>query len=135
MQEVNYALYLGKEYLSGRGVDGKIVLRSSSMEDVDRGFEECKPFYFRNGEQKIVCLKFVNGSDIEAYYKKRVKAVYHGKEYEVLEERGNKVRVAPLGDDSWKWERMGLGYPMNSGLSQWIDKEEAKITVQIENLL
>ena len=135
MQEVSYALYLGKEYLSGRGVDGKIVLRSSSMEDVNLGFEECKPFYFRNGKERIVCLKFVNGSDVEAYYIKRTKAVYDGLEYDVVEERGNKIRLVPSGDDGWKWERMGVGYPMNTGLSKWVDKEEATITVQIENLL
>lgn len=135
MQEVNYALYLGKEYLSGRGVDGKIVLRSSSMEDVDRGFEECKPFYFRNGQQRIVCLKFVNGSDVEAYYKKRVKAVYHGKEYEILEERGNKVRITSLQGGNWNWRNTGEMYSWNRGLGTWVNKEEVTINVQIENLL
>lgn len=135
MQEVSYAVYLGKEYLSGRGVDGKIVLRSSSLEDVNRGFERCKPFYYRNGRQKIVCLKFVNGSDVEAYYKKRTKAVYAGTEYEVLEERGNRIRLVPSQDVGWKWENTGVSYPFNTGLSKWIDKDEATITVQIENLL
>lgn len=135
MLEANYALYLGKEYLSGRGVDGKIVLRSSSMEDVKLGFEVCKPFYFRNGKVKIVCLKFVNGSDVEAYYKKRTRAVYDGSEYDVVEERGNKIRLVPLQDDGWKWEKMGVGYPLDTGMSKWINKEEVKITVQIENLL
>lgn len=135
MQEASYALYLGKEYLSGRGVDGKIVLRSSSMEDVKLGFEVCKPFYFRNGKEKIVCLKFVNGSDVEAYYKKRTRAVYDGSEYDVVEERGNKIRLVPSQDDGWKWERMGVGYPLGTGMSKWINKEEVKITVQIENLL
>ncbi|MDE6568956.1 MAG: hypothetical protein K2K70_14695 [Lachnospiraceae bacterium] len=135
MQEANYALYLGKEYLSGRGVDGKIVLRSSSMEDVDLGFEKCKPFYFRNGKEKIVCLKFVNGSDVEAYYRKRTKAEYDGSEYDVVEERGNKIRLVPSQGDSWKWEKMGVGYPLEISMSKWINKEEVKITVQIENLL
>lgn len=135
MQEVNYALYLGKEYLSGRGVDGKIVLRSSSMEDVDRGFEECKPFYFRNGQQRIVCLKFVNGSDVEAYYKKKMRAVYQGKEYEILEERENKVLVAPVQSGHWKWRNMGEMYGWNRGLGKWVNKEEVTINVQIENLL
>lgn len=135
MQEANYALYLGKEYLSGRGVDGKIVLRSSNMEDVELGFELCKPFYFRNGKEKIVCLKFVNGSDVEAYYKKRTKAVYDGSEYDVVEERGNKIRLVPAQDDEWKWEKMGVGYPLGIGMSKWINREEVTITVQIENLL
>lgn len=135
MQEANYALYLGKEYLSGRGVDGRIVLRSSSMEDVELGFEVCKPFYFRNGKEKIVCLKFVNGSDVEAYYKKRTKAVYDGSEYDVVEERGNKIRLVPSQDDGWKWEKMGVGYPLGVGMSKWINKEEVTITIQIENLL
>jgi len=135
MQEANYAVYLGKEYLSGRGVDGMIVLRSSSMEDVDRGFEECKPFYYRNGKEKIVCLKFVKCSDVEAYYRKRTKAVYAGAEYDIVEERGNKIRLVPLQDDGWRWKAMGVGYPLRAGMSKWINKEDVSITVQIENLL
>lgn len=135
MQEVNYAMYLGKEYLSGRGVDGKIVLRSSSLEDVNRGFEKCKPFYFRNGKQKIVCLKFVNGSDVEAYYRKRTRAVYAGSEYDVVEEQGNQIRLIPSQDDGWRWKKTGMGYSLNAGLPKWVNKEEATITVQIENLL
>ncbi len=134
MQEVNYAIYLGKEYLSGKGFDGKIVLRSTSLEDIEKGFEECKPFNFKNGKQRIVCLKFVNLSDVEAYYTKSTKAIYAGYEYDIVEEKGNQIKIVPAQTNSRDWISLGVDC-QDKGDSKWINKDEVKIKVIKENLL
>ncbi|MDO4167209.1 MAG: hypothetical protein Q4D32_07370 [Eubacteriales bacterium] len=134
MQEVNYAIYLGKEYLSGKGFNGKIILRSTNLEDVEKGFEECKPFNFQNGKQRIVCLKFVNQSDVDAYYKKTTKAIYAGYEYDVVEEKGNQIRIVPNQSNSRDWISLGVdSHDQND--SKWINKNEVKLKVIKENLL
>ena len=44
MKDGEFAIYLGKEYSAGKIEKGKIVLRSTDIEDVKNGFEPCKPF-------------------------------------------------------------------------------------------
>lgn len=60
MKNGKYAIYLGREYISGKNKDGKLILRSTNIKDVENGFEPCEPFMFRNCEKEIVCLKSVN---------------------------------------------------------------------------
>ena len=85
MKDGKYAIYLGNEYTAGETQEGKIVLRSTDIEDVKNGFEPCKPFNIKYIEDKIVCMKFVNSSEITEYYRIRTKAIYKGFEFEVVE--------------------------------------------------
>ena len=85
MKDGEFAIYLGKEYSAGKIEKGKIVLRSTDIEDVKNGFEPCKPFNIRYVEDKIVCIKFVNSSEITEYYILRTMAIYKGFEFEVVE--------------------------------------------------
>ena len=85
MKDGEFAIYLGKEYSAGKIEKGKIVLRSTDIEDVKNGFEPCKPFNIRYVEDKIVCMKYVNSSEITEYYILRTMAIYKGFEFEVVE--------------------------------------------------
>ena len=57
MKDGEFAIYLGKEYSAGETQEGKIVLRSTDIEDVKNGFEPCKPFNIKYIEDKINILK------------------------------------------------------------------------------
>ena len=85
MKDGEFAIYLGREYSAGETQEGKIVLRSTDIEDVKNGFEPCKPFNIRYVEDKIVCMKYVNSSEITEYYILRTMAIYKGFEFEVVE--------------------------------------------------
>ena len=52
MKEGKYAVYLGKEYTSGMNREGKIILRSTDMEDINKGFEACEPFQYKKMKQR-----------------------------------------------------------------------------------
>ena len=52
MKDGKYAIYLGREYSAGETQEGKIVLRSTDIQDVKNGFEPCKPFNIRYVEEK-----------------------------------------------------------------------------------
>ncbi|HEY5536047.1 MAG TPA: hypothetical protein VIL99_14070, partial [Ignavibacteria bacterium] len=67
MREGKFAIYFGKEYTSGINKDGKIILRSTELKDINNGFELCEPFKFRNSKKDIVCIKYVNRSEVEEY--------------------------------------------------------------------
>ena len=84
MKDGEFAIYLGKEYSAGKIEKGKIVLRSTDIEDVKNGFEPCKPFNIKYIEDKIVCMKFVNSSEITEYYRIRTMAIYKGFEFEIV---------------------------------------------------
>lgn len=135
MEDVSYAIYLGKEYLSGKGLDGTIILRSTNLEDIANGFEACKPFNYKNGKQRIVCLKFVNRSDVDAYYKKSTKAIYAGFEYDVVEEKDNKILIVLKRGDDGENLKFDINYIDQEGDQKWIDKDEVKIKIIKENLL
>ena len=68
MKDGEFAIYLGKEYSAGKTKEEKIVLRSTDIEDVKNGFEPCKPFNIRYVEDKIVCMKYVNRSEMNITY-------------------------------------------------------------------
>ena len=99
MKDGEFAIYLGKEYSAGEIEKGKIVLRSTDIEDVKNGFEPCKPFNIRYVEDKIVCIKFVNSSEITEYYILRTMAIYKGFEFIVDEETEDMLSIVAMGGD------------------------------------
>ena len=133
MKDGEFAIYLGKEYSAGEIEKGKIVLRSTDIEDVKNGFEPCKPFNIRYVEEKIVCMKFVNSSEITEYYIIRTKAIYKGFEFEVVEETEDKLSIVAMGGDYREWVRLGMKFVERFVYQKWINKNEAEVKIVKEN--
>ena len=134
MKDGEFAIYLGKEYSAGKIEKGKIVLRSTDIEDVKNGFEPCKPFNIRYVEDKIVCMKFVNSSEITEYYIIRTKAIYKGFEFRVMDETEDKLSIVTMIGDSREWKRLGMKCIEKYVYQKWINKNEAEIKIVKENL-
>ena len=133
MKDGKYAIYLGREYSAGETQEGKIVLRSTDIEDVKNGFEPCKPFNIRYVEEKIVCMKFVNSSEITEYYIIRTKAIYKGFEFEVVEETEDKLSIVKMIGDYRDWVRLGMKSIDIGVYQKWINKNEAEVKIVKEN--
>lgn len=87
---------LRKRVYAGKNKEGKIILRSTNINDVEKGFEPCEPFIFKNCKEYIVCLKFVNRSEVEDYYTLKTKAFYGGFEFEVVDEKDDKLSIVSM---------------------------------------
>ena len=133
MKDGKYAIYLGREYSAGETQEGKIVLRSTDIEDVKNGFEPCKPFNIRYVEDKIVCIKFVNSSEITEYYILRTMAIYKGFEFIVDEETEDMLSIVAMGGDCRGWKRLGMKCIEKYVYQKWINKNEAEIKIVKEN--
>lgn len=134
MKDGKYAIYLGREYSAGETQEGKIVLRSTDIEDVKNGFEPCKPFNIRYVEDKIVCMKYVNSSEITEYYILRTMAIYKGFEFIVDEETEDMLSIVAMGGDCRGWKRLGMKCIEKYVYQKWINKNEAEIKIVKENL-
>ena len=134
MKDGKYAIYLGREYSAGETQEGKIVLRSTDIEDVKNGFEPCKPFNIRYVEDKIVCIKYVNSSEITEYYILRTMAIYKGFEFIVDEETEDMLSIVAMGGDCRGWKRLGMKCIEKYVYQKWINKNEAEIKIVKENL-
>ena len=133
MKDGEFAIYLGKEYSAGETQEGKIVLRSTDIEDVKNGFEPCKPFNIKYIQDKIVCFKYVNSSEITEYYIIRSMAIYKGFEFEVVEETEDKLSIVAMGGDYREWVRLGMKFVERFVYQKWIKKNEAEIKIVKEN--
>ena len=131
MKDGEFAIYLGKEYSAGEIEKGKIVLRSTDIEDVKNGFEPCKPFNIKYIEDKIVCMKFVNSSEITEYYRIRTIAIYKGFEFEIVEE--TELSIVTMIGDCREWKRLGMKCIERYVYQKWINKNEAEIKIVKEN--
>ena len=140
MKDGEFAIYLGKEYSAGEIEKGKIVLRSTDIEDVKNGFEPCKPFNIKYIEDKIVCMKFVNSSEITEYYRIRTIAIYKGFEFEIVEETSleedeiveeteDKLSIVTMIGDCREWKRLGMKCIERYVYQKWINKNEAEIKI------
>ena len=47
-------------------------------------------------KKKIVCMKFVNSSEITEYYIIRTKAIYKGFEFRVMDETEDKLSIVTM---------------------------------------
>ena len=134
MKDGKYAIYLGREYSAGETQEGKIVLRSTDIEDVKNGFEPCKPFNIRYVEDKIVCMKYVNSSEITEYYILRTMAIYKGFEFIVDEETEDMLSIVAMGGDCRGWKRLGMKCIEKYVYQKWINKNEAEIKIVKEKI-
>ena len=129
-----YAIYNGKEYTSGGMGEGKIILRSTDIGDVKNGFELCKPFYIKNEIRDIVCLKILDKSEVDSYYRLRTKAIYQGYEFEVVEEKGDEISIVTMVGDYRNWLNLGMKCIDRYVYQKWINKSEAEIKIVKEEL-
>lgn len=137
MKEGRYAIYLGKEYTSGCvNREGKIILRSTDLMDVNKGFELHKPFKIKNCKENIVCIKYVKRSEVEAYYKLTTYAYYKGYKFQVIEEKDDMISIWSLfGEGDYKvWVDLGMKNVNKGEYQKWIKKSEAKIEIEKEML-
>ena len=134
MKNGNFAIYHGREYTSGKNRDGKIILRSTNIEDVEEGFEPCEPFLYKNHTKEIVCMKFVDRLEVEDYYRIKTKAIYAGFEFEVVEEKDNEISIVTMTGDYRNWLNLDMKCIDKGVYQKWIKKEEAEIKVIKEEL-
>lgn len=134
MKNGKFAIYKGREYISGKNKDGKLVLRSTDIRDIENGFEQCEPFMYKNCEKEIVCLKFVNRSDVEDYYSLKTKAIYAGYEFEVFEEKDDKLSIVAMTGDYKDWLGLGMECIEKGVYPKWINIDEAKLKIIKEQL-
>ena len=94
MKDGKYAIYLGKEYSAGEIEKGKIVLRSTDIEDVK----------------------------ITEYYRIRTMAIYKGFEFEIVEETEDKLSIVTMIGDYRDWVRLGMKSIDIGVYQKWISK-------------
>lgn len=134
MKNGKFAIYLGEEYTSGKDRNGKIILRSTDMKDVEKGFELCEPFQYKKYAEKVVCMKVVDPSEVEDYYRITTKAIYAGFEFEVMEEKGDEISIVAMTGDYRDWLNLDMKCIDKGVYQKWIKKEEAEIKIIKEEL-
>ena len=134
MEDGKFAIYMGKKYISGKNKDGKIILHSTNIKDVENGFEPCEPFIFKNCREEIVCLKFVNRSDMEDYYRLKTKAIYAGFVFDVVEEIENRISIVATTGDYRDWLNLGMKCIDKGIYQKWVDINETEIEIVKEPL-
>ena len=105
MKDGEFAIYLGKEYSAGEIEKGKIVLRSTDIEDVK----------------------------ITEYYRIRTMAIYKGFEFEIVEETEDKLSIVTMIGDYRDWVRLGMKSIDIGVYQKWINKNEAEVKIVKEN--
>lgn len=136
MRNGYFAVYKGKEYTSDASRKGeKIILRSDDIKDIEKGFESCEPFICRYGgkEERIVGIKEVEHSELEAYYRLRTFAYYKGYKFEVMGEKDDMILITSIGGDYRDWLNLGMERIDKFYCQKWIKKSEAEIVVERED--
>ncbi|WP_147339842.1 hypothetical protein [Eubacterium sp. AF17-7] len=105
MKDGEFAIYLGKEYSAGEIEKGKIVLRSTDIEDVK----------------------------ITEYYRIRTMAIYKGFEFEIVEETEDKLSIVTMIGDYRDWVRLGMKSIDIGVYQKWINKNETEVKIVKEN--
>ena len=105
MKDGEFAIYLGKEYSAGEIEKGKIVLRSTDIEDVK----------------------------ITEYYILRTMAIYKGFEFEIVEETEDKLSIVTMIGDYRDWVRLGMKSIDIGVYQKWINKNETEVKIVKEN--
>ena len=129
MKKGNFAVFKGKEY-SADYIKGKgIVLRSQDIGDLSKGFQKYDGY-----NKNIVCIKFVEKTEISEFYRVRTKAIYKGYKFEVVEEKNEKISIVTMGGDYKVWENMGMKCIDKGVYQKWINKNEAEVIIEKEEL-
>lgn len=130
MKNGKYAIYEEQEY-SADYIKGKgVVLRSYDERDLNNGFQRY------NGYNKdIICIKFVEKTQVSKFYRARTIVVYKGYEFEAVEEKDNMISIVTMVGDYKEWIRLGMKCIDKGVYQKWINKEEVEIKIIKEDLL
>lgn len=129
MKNGNYAIYEGKEY-SADYIKGKgIVLRSENIEDLKNGFE-----IYDGYNKDIICIKFVEKTEIKEFYRIRTKAIYADYEFEVVDEKDEMISIVTMVGDYQIWESLNMKCIDRGVYQKWISKGDAEIKIVKEEL-
>lgn len=121
-----FAIYQGKEFTSGIDRNGKVILRSTDIEDIDNEFEKCEPFKYRE-EKLVVCIKRVDPREIEKYYRIRTVADYCNFTFDVIDENEQEVSIIVSDGDYHSWLDLGMKCIDKGVYQKWVNKSEVKI--------
>lgn len=127
MHDGYYAVYMGKEYSSNR-IDDKLVLRSESLEDLKKGFEECEPFIFYDNKM-VVCMKYVTPLEVEDFYEITTKVLCEGYEFGIGEKTDDEIEIVAMTGNYLDWLDMGMECIDKGVYAKWIKKSEAEFKV------
>lgn len=129
MKKGNFAIFEGKEYsadyIKGRG----IVLRSGDEKDLNKGFQKYDGY-----NKEILCIKFVEKTEVSEFYRITTKAIYAGFEFEVMEEKGDEISIVAMTGDYRNWLNLDMKCIDKGVYQKWIKKEEAEIKIIKEEL-
>lgn len=134
MKQGKFAVYQKNEYASGRMKDGRLILRSTEIKDISKGFEACEPFRFKGIDRDIVCLKFIELEEAEDYYRLRINARYLGFDFEVVEEKEEMVSLVTMKGDYRVWVSLGMDCIDKGVYQKWVGKDEVEISIEKKSL-
>lgn len=121
MRNVTFAIYNGSEYPAGIKADGRIVLRSNHISDIEKGFIEKT-----SGRDKIY-VKYVQRNEVEEIYHKRCYAIYKGFKFEIIDETSEQISIVTMVGDYRDWQRLGMQCIDKGVYQKWIHRNEANI--------
>lgn len=131
-----HAVYNGKIYTSGKMKNGKLVLRSTDIEDTKQGFEPCAPFIcrYKGYEEMVCCIKYVDKEEVAEFYNLEAKAIYKGFVFHVLDQKEDEISIVNLSGDYRDWLNLGMKCIDKGVYQKWIKREEAEIRVERKDL-
>lgn len=129
MKDDFFAVYQGKEYTSGIDRNGKVFLRSTDIEDLDKGFEKCEPFKYEKEEKLVVCGKWVDPQEIEKYYRAYTVAHYRGFDFAVVDENEREVLILASGGDYRNWQNLEMTCIDRLVYQKWVNKSEVEMEI------
>ena len=135
MTDGRYAIYKGKKYSAGKVKNGKIILRSETLDDLENGFEKCEPFSFKNNTSLIVCTKLVDKKDITEFYKINTIAIYRGYEFEVIEQTDTSILIETMTGNYRKWLEFGMKCIDKGVYQKWVNKDSVVLEERKQNLV
>lgn len=128
MNNTTFAIYKGIKYSAGFKNDGSIVLHSKDIKDLGIGFTEKKV------GKECIFIKYVTRDEIEEIYDMKVKAIYQGYEFEVIDEKEDEVSIVTMTGDYRDWLNLDMKCIDKGVYQKWISKGDAEIKIVKEEL-
>nr|MBP3598774.1 hypothetical protein [Eubacterium sp.] len=85
--------------------------------------------------ENTIYIKYVDKKEVEELYDKRIRALYKGKEFDVIDEKENMISIVGIVGDYREFLKLGM-ISIDKGIYQkWIRRDEAEIRIIKEDLL
>ncbi len=133
MQDL-YVVYHGKLYPASFSCD-EIILRSTTYQDLQEGFELRRPFIYTPTNEYIVCLKHIKKSEADRVFYRKVEATYKGYVFLVREVRLNMIKIGTYKSFNESVANLlGMERVDKFEFEKWIMENEAEIKVIEEDV-